>query len=61
MYEIWIIEANGERVFVRNDVTDQRLARELVSQANRGAAIRGEAHRYVAVPDPDAPNTEHPQ
>jgi hypothetical protein len=30
------------------------LARALVSEGNNGAAIRGEPHLYVAVPDPDA-------
>ncbi len=54
MFEIWCIEANGERALVRNDVADKMLARALISHANHGAAVRGEAHRYQAVPDPDA-------
>lgn len=54
MFEIWAIEADGKRVLVRDDVVDRQLARELVSQGNNGATIRGELHRYVAVPDPDA-------
>ncbi|MGY6125393.1 hypothetical protein ACW9YV_07840 [Paraburkholderia strydomiana] len=54
MFEIWAIEADGKRVLVRDDVTDRQLARALVTEGNNGAAIRGEPHRYVAVPDPDA-------
>ncbi|MGS1035943.1 GNAT family N-acetyltransferase (plasmid) [Burkholderia glumae] len=54
MFEIWVIEADGKRVMVRDDVADGSLARVLVSEGNSGAAIRGEARRYVAVPDPDA-------
>jgi len=54
MFEIWAIEADGNRVLVRNDVVDRSLARALVSEGNNGAAIRGEPHRYIAVPDPDA-------
>lgn len=54
MFEIWAIEADGKRVLVRDDVTDRQLARALVIEGNNGAAIRGESHRYVAVPDPDA-------
>jgi hypothetical protein len=58
MFEIWAIEADGKRVLVRDDVADGRLARALVSEGNNGAAIRGEPHRYVAVPDPEAVETE---
>ncbi|MEZ2310521.1 hypothetical protein AB6809_28150 [Paraburkholderia sp. RCC_158] len=58
MFEIWAIEADGSRVLVRNDVVDRSLARALVSEGNNGAAIRGEPHRYVAVPDPDAADAE---
>jgi len=58
MFEIWAIEADGARVLVRNDVVDQSLARALVSEGNNGAAIRGELHRYVAVPDPDTVDPE---
>ncbi len=54
MFEIWAIEADGNCVLVRNDVMDGSLARALVSEGNNGAAIRGEPHRYIAVPDPDA-------
>ncbi|WP_454875540.1 hypothetical protein [Paraburkholderia xenovorans] len=54
MFEIWAIEADGKRVLVRNDVVNRSLARALISEGNNGAAIRGEQHRYVAVPDPDA-------
>ncbi|MGY6123765.1 hypothetical protein ACW9YQ_34595 (plasmid) [Paraburkholderia strydomiana] len=54
MFEIWAVEADGNRVLVRNDVVDRSLARALVGEGNNGAAIRGEPHRYVAVPDPDA-------
>ncbi|MFM0527249.1 hypothetical protein PQR11_19945 [Paraburkholderia strydomiana] len=58
MFEIWAVEADGNRVLVRNDVADRSLARALVSEGNNGAAIRGELHRYVAVPDPDAVDAE---
>lgn len=54
MFEIWAIEADGNRVLVRDAVADRSLARALVSEGNNGAAIRGEPHRYIAVPDPDA-------
>lgn len=57
MFEIWVLEADGKRERVRNDVMDPRLARALVSQGNNGAAIRGEEHRYIAVPDPDTIDT----
>ncbi|WP_186042757.1 hypothetical protein [Burkholderia gladioli] len=53
MFEICLIEADGNRVLVRDDVVERSLARALVNQGNNGAAIRGEAHRYVAVPDAD--------
>jgi hypothetical protein len=58
MFEIWAIEADGNRVLVRNDVMDRSLARALVSEANNGAAIRGEPHRYVAGPEPNAVDAE---
>jgi hypothetical protein len=54
VYEIWLIEANGERVLVRDDVLDPNLAQTLVSCGNQGAALRGQAHRYEAVPEPFA-------
>lgn len=54
MFEIWVVEADGERELVRDDVADRGLARALVSEGDNGAAIRGERHRYIAVPDPDA-------
>ncbi|HDR9510424.1 hypothetical protein C5615_29870 [Burkholderia cepacia] len=57
MFEIWVIEADGKRELVRDDVVDRGLARALVSEGNNGAAIRGEQHRYIAVPDPDAVDT----
>lgn len=53
MYEIWCIEANGERVLVRDDVSDKILARALVDQGNHGATVGGMTHRYHVVPDPD--------
>ncbi len=56
MFEIWLIEGDGKRVLVRDDVVDLSLVRALVSQGNDGTAIRGELHRHVAVPDPDAGN-----
>lgn len=59
MFEIWAIEADGKRVLVRDDVVDRSLARALVSQGNHGATVRGEPHRYVAVPDPDAVDAGH--
>jgi hypothetical protein len=58
MYAIWAIEADGKRVLVRDDVAEGHSARALVSEGNNGAAIRGEPHRYVAVPDPDAVDAE---
>jgi hypothetical protein len=58
MFEIWAIEADGKRVLVRDDVSEGRLARALVNEGNNGTAIRGEPHRYVAVPDPDAVDAE---
>ncbi|WP_186138368.1 hypothetical protein [Burkholderia gladioli] len=58
MFEIWAVEADGKRVLVRDDVAESSLARALVSEGNNGAAIRGMPHRYVAVPDPDAVDTE---
>ena len=58
MFEIWAIEADGKRVLVRDDVAEGSLVRALVSEANNGAALRGEPHRYVAVPDPDAVDTK---
>lgn len=58
MFEIWAIEADGKRVLVRDDVAEGSLARALVSEGNNGAAIRGEPHRYVAVPDPDMDDKE---
>ncbi|GJH04609.1 hypothetical protein [Paraburkholderia terrae] len=58
MFEIWAIEADGKRVLVRDDVAEGSLARALVSEGNNGAAIRGEPHRYIAVPDPDMVDTE---
>lgn len=60
MFKIWAIEADGKRVLVRDDVVDRNLARALVSQGNSGAAIRGQPHRYVAAPDPDAVDAESP-
>ncbi|MEM5440087.1 hypothetical protein [Paraburkholderia diazotrophica] len=57
MFEIWAIEADGKRVLVRDDVVEGTLARALVSEGNIGAALRGEPHRYVAVPDPDSVDT----
>lgn len=53
MFEIWVIKADGKRELVRDDIVDRGLARALVSEGNNGAAIRGEPHRYVAVPDPN--------
>lgn len=53
MFEIWLVDADGKRELVRDDVADRELARALVSQGNNGAAIRGEQHRYIAVPDLD--------
>ncbi|GJH04621.1 hypothetical protein [Paraburkholderia terrae] len=58
MFEIRAIEADGKRVPVRDDVAEGSLARALVSESNNGAAIRGELHRYIAVPDPDMVGTE---
>jgi len=58
MFEIWAIEADGKRALIRDDVAEGGLARALVSEGNNGAAIRGEPHRYVAVPDPDTVDTE---
>ncbi|MDQ7979909.1 hypothetical protein QYH69_21960 [Paraburkholderia sp. SARCC-3016] len=58
MFEIWAIEADGKRVLIRDDVAAGSLARALVSEGNNGAAIRGEPHRYVSVPDPDMVDTE---
>ena len=55
MFKIWCIEANGDRVLVRDDVSDPALARALVCQGNNGARIRCEAHCYLAEPDPAAP------
>lgn len=57
MFEIWVVEADGKCELVRDDVVDQGLARALVSEANKGAAIRGERYRYIAVPDPDTVDT----
>ncbi|WP_186038753.1 hypothetical protein [Burkholderia gladioli] len=58
MFEIWAVEADGKRVLMRDAVAERSLARALVSEGNNGAAIRGEPHRYVAVPDLDAVDTE---
>ncbi|WP_374621428.1 hypothetical protein [Pandoraea sp.] len=40
MYEIWVVEENGKRVLVRDDVVDSKHASDLVQVANRGAGRR---------------------
>lgn len=47
MYDIYLIEADGKRVLVRENVA-LTLARAIVNIANHGASVRGEAHSYVA-------------
>lgn len=49
MYEIWLIEEGGERILVRNDVTDEKHAKSLIDMANQGAEIRGEKRSYEAI------------
>ncbi|VVE75862.1 hypothetical protein PCA31118_05079 [Pandoraea captiosa] len=49
MYEIWVVENDGRRVLVRDDVVDSKHADALVKVANHGAELRGEGHRYEAV------------
>lgn len=49
MYEIWMVESDGRRVLVRDDVVDAKHAEALVEMANHGASLRGEAHRYEAL------------
>ena len=51
MFKIWCVEASGQRVLVRDDVSDPELALALVSEGNNGARIRGETYRYVAEPE----------
>ncbi|WP_301233265.1 hypothetical protein [Pandoraea cepalis] len=50
MYEIWVVEEDGKRVLVRDDVVDPTHANALVEMGNHGAGLRGEGHRYEAVP-----------
>ncbi|MGR9587060.1 hypothetical protein [Pandoraea sputorum] len=49
MYEIWVVEDDGRRVLVRDDVVDSKHADALVEMANHGARLRGEIHRYEAL------------
>lgn len=48
LFNVWVIEENGARTLVRENVTGQ-LASALVISANHGANTRGLAHTYEAV------------
>ncbi|MCI3206442.1 hypothetical protein DBA20_15900 [Pandoraea capi] len=49
MYEIRVVEDDGRRVLVRDDVVDSKHANALVEMASHGASLRGEALRYEAL------------
>jgi hypothetical protein len=57
LFEIWLVEADGRRILVRNDVTDKSHAQALVCLGNHGAAERGLLHSYVTVPVQDVAYT----
>ncbi len=48
LFNIWVIEENGARTLVRENVAGQ-LASALVGSANYGASTRGLAHIYEAI------------
>ena len=50
-FNIWVIEQNGCRTLVRENVAPQ-LSAALVSSANHGARVQGHSHTYEAVPLP---------
>ncbi|MCU6501940.1 hypothetical protein LPN04_29530 [Rugamonas sp. A1-17] len=48
LFNLWVIEGNGVRTLVRENVSAQ-LSNALVSSANYGAKVQGLARSYEAV------------